>query len=163
MFVSYKVICKCRLRPNTDNDEVRTTYFQAPVRFDRPDRIGGGVAIYVRDGLTSRPRPDLTVPGIEGVYLELLVNTRKFLIGGIYRPPNANNHQWTLFEQSFDQAFSQRVDNVFITGDFNINILKSPTNKITNLITSYNAEQLIDTPTHYTENSTSLIDDDCQT
>jgi len=88
----------------------------------------------------------------------LLVNTRKFLIGGIYRSPNANNHQWTLLEQSFDQAFSQRVDNVFITGDFNINILKSPTNKITNLITSYNAEQLIDTPTHYTENSTSLID-----
>lgn len=146
------------LRPDISNDDISITNYQAPVRYDRPDRIGGGVAIYVKEGLTFSFRSDLSVNGVEGVWIELSVNKRNFLIGGLYRPPNANGQQWTLLEQSIDQAFSQTVDNVLITGDFNVNILTSPRNRMSNLVNSYNAEQLINTPTHFTEHSSSLID-----
>jgi len=44
-----------------------------------------------------------------------------------------------------------------IAGDFNIN-QTIPSNKISNIIKWYNAHQLINTPTHFTENSHSIID-----
>ncbi len=65
---------------------------------------------------------------------------------------------WALLEESIDRAFNETCDNILVAGDFNINIQNSTSNKITRLISSYNAEQLITTPTHYTEHSSSLID-----
>ena len=51
--------------------------FQAPVRFDRPDgQTGGGVAIYVRRGLSAIP-VNLPVNGVEVVCVELCVSSRK--------------------------------------------------------------------------------------
>ena len=82
----------------------------------------------------------------------------KLLIGGIYRPPNFNNSHWDLLEQSIDQAFTALYDNVLVTGDFNINIKGNESNKMSRLIQSYNEKQLISSDTHYTENSSSLID-----
>jgi len=61
-------------------------------------------------------------------------------------------------EHSLDQAFSGHYDNILVTGDFNTNIEASQSNKICRLINSYNATQLINSPTHITEHSQSLID-----
>jgi hypothetical protein len=90
--------------------------------------------------------------------MEFDINSRKLILGGIYRPPDSNNQHWFLLEQSIDQAFSERSDNILIAGDFNINFLNSYSNKLSNLIASYNVEQLITTPTHFTESSCSLLD-----
>ncbi|XP_045166981.2 uncharacterized protein LOC123530276 [Mercenaria mercenaria] len=122
------------------------------------NRIGGGVAIYVREGIIASERVDLAITGLEALWLELIVNKRKIILGGIYRPPDSNNNHWLLLEQSIDQAFNQSCDNILVTGDFNINVLNTTSNKITNLMASYNAEQLITLPTHFTEHSNSLID-----
>ncbi len=96
--------------------------------------------------------------GIESVWVDVIINRKKILIGGIYRPPDSNNNHWLLLEESIDRAFNQTCDNIIVAGDFNINVLNSNSNKMSRLITSYNAEQLISTPTHFTENSSSLID-----
>ena len=46
-----------------------------------------------------------------------------------------------------------------MTGDFNLDILKDNSNrKIRDLCQQFNFEQLINEPTHFTENSSSLID-----
>ena len=116
------------------------------------------MAIYVRNGLHAIERHDLAINGLESLWIELELNRRKVLIGGIYRPPNSNNNYWQLIEQSFDQAFNQTSDNIIITGDFNFNFLTPNSEKINHLISSYNAEQLITSPTHFTEHSNSLID-----
>ena len=39
--------------------------FSPPFRADRPDRLGGGVIVYVRDTLPSKRRTDLEIPGLE--------------------------------------------------------------------------------------------------
>ncbi len=146
------------LTHDISNDDLLIPNFNIPFRCDRVDRVGGGVIIYIRDTLVAKERTDLNVNNLEAIWVELHCNQRIILIGGIYRPPNANNTYWNLFEESIDRAFSQPCDNILVAGDFNINIQHSVSNKISRLIASYNAEQLINEPTHFTEQSSSLID-----
>ncbi len=140
------------------NDELSIPNFGPPFRCDRPDRLGGGVAIYLRDYLHGILRNDLSVNGLEALWVETCHNNQTILIGGFYRPPNSNNNYWNLLEESFDRAYNTLNDNIIITGDFNINVLGHQPSKIENLILSYNFTQLITEPTHFTEHSNSLID-----
>ena len=76
----------------------------------------------------------------------------------MYRPPNSGSDYWDLIEQTFDNLCDSHTDLV-ILGDFNSDLLKPMhANRIQNLTNSYNLHQLIDEPTHYTENSSSLLD-----
>ena len=127
------------LSPNIPDDDIHIPNFCSPFRRDRLNRVGGGVAIFVKNGLHAVERQDLYINDLEAVWIELHTNHKTILIGGIYRPPNSNNNYWQLLEQSFDQAFSQSYDNILITGDFNINMLTPNADKINHLITSYNA------------------------
>ncbi len=139
------------LSQTTPNEDILIPNFNPPFRCDRQNRIGGGVAIYVRDSLFAKQRNDLSINGLESLWIELHIDHRKLLLGGIYRPPNSNNTEWNLLEESIDRAFNQPADNILVTGDFNIDILNGTPNKINRLITSYSAEQLITTATHFTD------------
>ncbi|XP_045210645.2 uncharacterized protein LOC123562055 [Mercenaria mercenaria] len=152
------VLTETWLSHDVINEDVLIPGFSQPVRCDRDDRLGGGVAIYVRQNINVTHRQDLSVNGLEAVWIELHVNNRKLLLGGIYRPPSANNNYWQLLEHSIDQAFNEPCDDILITGDFNTDVLLNPSNRLDRFMSSYNAHQLIDTPTHFTERSSSLID-----
>lgn len=152
------VLTETWLSNKISDEDVELPNFKKPFRYDRNDRLGGGVAIYVRDTLHAIQRNDLDVNGVEAVWVEIHVCQRKLLVGGIYRPPNSNNTQWLNMEHSLDQAFNQHVDNILVAGDFNINISLNSSNKMCRLIDSLNSEQLINSPTHFTEHSSSLID-----
>ncbi|MES9882168.1 MAG: endonuclease/exonuclease/phosphatase family protein [Sedimenticola sp.] len=146
------------LSTDTSNDDLLIPNFNPPLRKDRQGRLGGGVAIYIREGLHATHRPDLSINGLESLWVDVKFNQRTFIMGGIYRPPDANNNDWLLLEECIDRVFNQACENVIIAGDFNINVHNSNSNKISRLVSSYNAEQLITTPTHFTEHSCSLID-----
>ena len=63
--------------------------FQAPFRTDRKINSGGGLLVYVKDGVCASRRADLEHDNLECVWLEIkLVKSKPFLIGNIYRPPN---------------------------------------------------------------------------
>ena len=79
------------LSVNDSNDYILIPGFNPPFRCDRTYRQGGGVAIYVRHDIHVVERPDLSSTGLECVWVEIAANSRKILVGGIYRPPNANN------------------------------------------------------------------------
>ena len=108
----------------------------------------------------SRRRSDLELPDIECVWLELNSHHRKFLICTFYRPPNSSAEILSLIEDSIGlAAFDTNVDNIFITGDFNLDILKnSSRQKVRDICQHFSLEQLITEPTHYTESSSSIID-----
>ena len=97
-------------------------------------------------------RNDLSIIGLEAIWLETKYH------GHCYRPPSANNSYFTLIEESFDRAYSTNIDNIVIAGDFNSDIMNVNHSKMKNLIASYNFNQAITDPTHFTENSRSLID-----
>ena len=98
------------LSSNVSEEDVETPNFKKPFRYDINDRLGGAVAIYVRDTLHAIPRNDLQINGVEAV--EIHVCQRTLLVGGIYRSPNSNNTQWLNMEHSLDQAFNQHIDNI---------------------------------------------------
>ena len=125
---------------------------------DRCDRPGGGVAVYVRDTLTCRRRPDLEIRGLEAAWVEIKTKSKKAPIAGIYRPPNSNAQYFNHINESIDRAYNTNIPDVIILGDFNFNTFHGNNNKMKELIQVYNMKQLITDPTHFTENSSSLID-----
>ena len=106
-----------------------------------------------------RRRNDLELPNIECVWVEVSFQNKKHLIGTFYRPPNSPNATFSCIEDSIGLAFDSNIQNILITGDFNLDILKENSNrKINYLCQQYNFDQLINEPTNFTENSSSLID-----
>ena len=152
------VFSETLLSPVIDSDSLLLPNFSPPFRCDRTDRVGGGVAVYLKDTLACSLRHDLSIPNLEAIWVQVKHENKTLLIGGFYRPPNSNNNYWSLIEESFDRAYSTNIDNIIILGDFNINVNLQQDNKLSNLISSYNSHQLISEPTHFTENSSSLID-----
>ena len=69
----------------------------------RPNRIGGGVGIYVNIDLEFKPRPDLasrdiSSPSTESLFIEICQPLSKnIIIGAIYRPPDSNVNDCSKF------------------------------------------------------------------
>ena len=145
------------LKPTVNNHEIRIENFMPPFRTDRNDRPGGGVIVYVRDTLSCKRRVDLEVQGVEGVWLELTIKSKRILVGGFYRPPKSSLEYFNLLKESIDRACSTNIIDIIITGDFNYN-MKSENNKISEITREFNLTQLISEPTHFTEDSSSILD-----
>ena len=104
-----------------------------PFRSDRQGRPGGGVAVYARNSLSCKRRSDLELPGVESVWVQIQVKSKKVLIGRFYRPPNSGQDYFELIKESVDRACNTNIANVVITGDFNIDMSQNNNNKIRNL------------------------------
>lgn len=140
------------------NDTILIENFLPPFRKDRSDRIGGGVAIYVRETLACKQRQDLEINGLEAKWVEIIVKSRKILIGAFYRPPNSTVDYFNLILESIDRAFNTNITDIIITGDFNYDMSTNVNNKIRDLMLQFHLTQLIADSTNFTENSSSLID-----
>ena len=146
------------LKPQIPNDSILIDSFAPPHRTDRHDRPGGGVAMYVRDFFTCKRRADLEIHGLEAVWLELQVQSKQILVGGFYRPTNSSAEYFNLVVESIDRAHNTNITDLIILGDFNYNMLTNDNNKIRDTMLHYNLSQVIKDATHFTENSSSLID-----
>lgn len=119
----------------------------------------GGVCVYVDNTLYAKRRNDLELQNIECVWIEVSLHGKKILIGTFYRPPNSTNETLTVIENSIGLANDTNIQDILVTGDFNLDILKQNTNrKISNICQYFGLTSLITEPTHFTETSSSLID-----
>ncbi len=75
------------LSPNISDDDIMISNFTKPYRADRIGRLGGGVAIYIRDTLISKECYDLRIAGLETLWVEIKIDKHTILLGGFYRPP----------------------------------------------------------------------------
>lgn len=103
-------------------------------------------------------RPVLEIPGIENIWIELKIRNNFILFGTFYRPPNSGNDFWDKLEISVDLAFVNQSDLLVLTADFNEDQLKTSSNKIKTITRTNGLQQLINEPTHYWDDSSSLID-----
>ena len=61
--------------------------YQTPFRKDNDSNGGGGIMVYVKNGINAKRREDLEINDISCVWLEISQNKGKsFLIGNMYRP-----------------------------------------------------------------------------
>ena len=85
--------------------------------------------------------------------------TKRVLIGVFYRPPNSGNNYFSLIEDSLGLAKESGIDDIIVTGDFNLNTLvDSSGRKIHSLSQQFGLDQCISDPTHFTEHSSTVID-----
>ena len=90
---------------------------------------------------------------------KIKLKNKTILLSLVYRPPNSPAQTLADIENSIDLACDTNIGNIVITGDFNLNYLDaSSKRKITSVFNQYNLTQLIREPTHFTENSSSLLD-----
>ena len=146
------------LTQNRKNEDIMIPNFDAPYRKDPEDRVGGGIAIYIKSGISMHKLTSLIDSEVEGLCVEVKIRNRKFLLLGIYIPPNSGVEYWNSIERTFENLNSSPVNDLVILGDFNCNMqtINLP-NRTHNLILSYDLCQLVDEPTHFTEQSPTII------
>ena len=145
------------LSPLDDNSDLLLAGFHPPVRRDRPNDPHGGVAIYVKNTLYLKARPDLHVDNLEAVWIQTKLNQENVLIGSFYRPPNANVDYWNLISDSIDKANNDQKK-FFVLGDFNTDWLDNPSRHLLDIVNLFQLRQLIDSPTRTTETTSSCLD-----
>nr|XP_054755525.1 uncharacterized protein LOC129261488 [Lytechinus pictus] len=134
------------------------------VQVCRSNKKGGGVACYVREGLDYKLRNDLSTANTyyESVFIELNNANKKSIVGCVYRAPGNDIRSFTDdFDQEM-QILSKENKDIYIMGDFNINLLNADTDEkvrdFNNFMCSFGLFSLITKPTRITSSSATLID-----
>ena len=131
-------------------------------RFDR-NRYGGGVALYILNGLTcSLLSCGVTPSGVEFMWVSVVCSCfhPSLVVGCFYRPPSAPSQSIHDLCLTLETMMLNRKY-MLACGDFNINMLdlSCPHSKIFHdFITSHCLCQPITTPTRYSCSSASILD-----
>ena len=129
---------------------------------DRKNGKGGGVAFYIRNDFRYKIRHDIVLDGIDTLFLEIINNKHKnIIVGVIYRPPN---NIADVFLENFEsclELINQENKDVYITGDFNIDLSLPYTalgQRFINILSSSALTPLINKPTRITNQTHTIID-----
>lgn len=146
------------LNQSISSSDLLFNSYSLPERKDRDDSHGG-VILYIRDNISYKRRHDLEPPGVECIWVELILHHKHVLFGLFYRPPSSDNEYYTKIDDSIHLAIDTNIDDVVISGDFNYNMSNVATSrKIDSLCQQYSLHQCITEPTNFTEHSQSIID-----
>lgn len=152
-------LSETKLKDYKSTEVFRIKGFQTPFRKDNNLNGGGGLMVYVRNGINARRREDLETNDIPCIWLEILPNNSKaFLVGNVYRPPNSKIEFNDRFEDFMDFVINENKEYILL-GDFNKNLLNEEIeNEWGNFTTSLGLTQLVSEPTRVTKDSKTLID-----
>lgn len=99
----------------------------------------GGLCMFVGNHIKARlvtipsSISELLVSDLEFLFLNVFINGRKILFGTVYNPPKTNKRSYAQFKKSLVDLeslfsyFSCRFDEIYISGDFNFDILQNST------------------------------------
>ena len=142
--------------------------YQSPVHNYRDNRDGGGVTLFLKSGISYKPRKDLNFlePYIETIFVEIsntCLNIEKnVIVGVVYRPPNTSTPDFIEKMNLILQRIGTSTKQCRIMGDFNLDILNSdthpPTKEYLDLMFSHSMFPLINKPTRSTSHSHTCID-----
>lgn len=146
------------LNQSCQTEDILLHSFHNPERKDRFDDSHGGVIVYVKENIHFVRRYDLEINRLECIWIELVLHKNKHILFGVfYRPPSSDTIYNNLIEDSIGLAVDTNIADIIITGDFNYNAL-GPHRNILSITHQFNLEQLVTEPTHFTENSASILD-----
>ena len=162
--IQWDIVCVSETWLNSDVDKFRnidgfTAFFE-----NRLDRIGGGVAVYIRsECVTSCSRLSMDSPsGAESVFVQCQLPCSKVIIGHICRPPDLCP---SLFiEQMTDilESATESSTAVIIAGDFNFDLFNKDSDvnvgAFFNMFSAYGFLPTISLPTRQSDNRLSLLD-----
>ena len=140
-----------------ESDTVLENY-KLPYRCDRVGRIGGGVAIYIKNEIYSEELTNLGNNIVESIWVKIHVKGVDILFGLFYRPPDSEHDIWDHINNSIDNAKNTNIDRIIVCGDFNEDQLNPRKYNIKDICLQNSFFQIISDPTYYYESSASLLD-----
>ena len=121
-------LSETKLKDRKSTEVFKVDGFQTPFRKDNNSNGGGGLIVYVRNGLNAKRREDLETNNIPCLWLEITpINCKPFLVGNIYRPPDSKVEFNDRFEEFIDKVIGENKEYILM-GDFNKNLLNVDTN-----------------------------------
>ncbi len=135
------------------------------VRKDRQHKQGGGLIMYIRNGVNYRRRLDIECADLEIICIEIKLPNKSILLSTVYRPPNNDSqsvqHWLHHMEESLYQMYSENKPTVLM-GDTNIDLISDHTDVLKsswiNITTDMELNQIITEPTRTTDSTSTLID-----
>ena len=103
-------VCETFIDQNIADHEISIDGYNC-VKKNR-NRHGGGVLVYIREGIAYNEITDLTGSQVESVWISIKSKRHSLAIGVMYRPPSSNTE---YFQNMLDQ-----IENVL---SLNVNIL----------------------------------------
>ena len=119
----------------------------------------GGVLCYVKENLSFKQISDIHDDEVESIFVEInLPNTKPVAVGTVYRPPDSTVDYVDKIDVLF-QKCNSIYDDVYILGDFNLDINKvCNLKKVSHLAKNSQMCQLITDYTRITEKTRTTID-----
>ena len=129
-------------------------------------RSKGGTRLYVSEDLNHIPRKDLQISKknlLESTCIEILnKNHTNTIVSCIYRHPDMNLAEFNILYDELLSKLRTENKNIFILGDFNIDLLKTSNHTESDTFLNNNLSScirpLITRPTRITAHSKTLID-----
>ena len=154
-------ICLNKTKLNQDicDELLQIDGFQNIIRKDRSGN-GGGVAIYVKDGIKCQKRDDFN-SDIEFLSVELDIKyVKPIIVTTIYRPPESKVEWFKRAEELISRIDIEGNESILV-GDMNCDLLKprdNDTKHIKRIYSIYQFEQMINEATRITSDTKTLID-----
>lgn len=160
-------VCICLSEHWKSMDQLKAhnfTNFNLSSQYCRPQKLHGGVAIYTKQNFRCKERKDICNKAViqlcECAAVELNINSRRFIIICIYKPPQANPGEFlTILEEMIEPICAENCD-IFVVGDFNIDCSVNSATKLkfVSLLESFNQKQTIFQCTRVSDHSKTLLD-----
>lgn len=161
--ITYDVLGFTETRLDPDISALYTLPAYTMFSNDR-NTYGGGVALYISNKYTSCKINEYNrmETYVESLGVEVKCNSKMFLFICIYRPPQGDFNSFiNALNEILTITKNTNYNEIFIFGDFNLNLLLHNDNKIqefSNLMYSYSLTPLTTLPTRVTATSATIID-----
>jgi hypothetical protein len=151
-------VTETHINSNVSDDDIKFESFSPNImRRNRDGAAGGGLLIYVRDGIGISRIRNLETSLDETIWVLIQGKGRSFLLCNTYRSDYSDNQYWTRLKHAIEMAFEINL-NVVITGDTNSDLFNTQNNKLSEIMTLFNFKNVINKPTRITAHSSTLLD-----
>jgi hypothetical protein len=160
----FSVICLTETWCRCGDDSNSNFYLSGYKSIHQPRKkgLGGGVCIFILDSLIFKriEKHSINNADCESITVEIINQKAKnTFITALYRPPDG---KLDLFGKHLTQIIPNTSKNVYIAGDFNINLLNinsdSNVKRFVNTLLQHGFMPLINKPTRVTHTTSSIID-----
>ena len=111
-------VCETFIDSNVADNEVSFDGYSS-VKKNR-NRHGGGVLLYVKDGIDYSEITELASEQVESVWTKLMYKKGTLMLGVVYRPPSSNKDYFNCVLNQIDHAHSLN-ENIILMGDLHYN------------------------------------------
>ena len=148
-------------KPDISDSEIGLPGYSI-IRMDRENKVGGGTAIYVRDGIPFKTHSELMCKDLENCMIEISrAKSKKLFICCIYKAPNNPLENFLNRLSSIILKLPKNSEFILL-GDLNIDFSQKnrlpSKHLLLNFARQFHLDQLITKPTRITETSKTMID-----